>query len=141
MSTCRFLLLDGDHPVGVFTGGSLIVGAAARTDLVDPDRTEELARAQYRSLQRLLELPDDGRRLADPRRRLVLLRPGRGRADQHHRRRARQQPAVTRARDEDAFVAELLDSLGSYPPYFHRLGEANRRGPAATRPGSSTCRR
>ena len=35
-----------------------------------------------------------------------------------------------RARDEDAFVTELIGSLGSYPPYFHRLGEANRRGPA-----------
>ena len=54
-----FLLLDGDHPVGVFTGGSLIVGSVARTDLVDPARTEELARAQYRSVQRLLELPDE----------------------------------------------------------------------------------
>ena len=29
-----FLLLDGAREVGVFTGGSLIVGAAARTDLV-----------------------------------------------------------------------------------------------------------
>src|SRR6185437_1093908 len=28
-----FLLLDGEHPIGVFTGGSLIVGSAARTDL------------------------------------------------------------------------------------------------------------
>lgn len=28
-----FLLLDGSRPLGVFTGGSLVVGAAARTDL------------------------------------------------------------------------------------------------------------
>ncbi len=41
-----FLLLDGADPVGVFTGGSLLVGAVARTDLVDPARTEDLARAQ-----------------------------------------------------------------------------------------------
>jgi glyoxylase-like metal-dependent hydrolase (beta-lactamase superfamily II) len=54
-----FLLSDGQRPLGVFTGGSLLVGAAARTDLVDPDRTVELARAQYRSLQRLMSLPDD----------------------------------------------------------------------------------
>src|SRR5215207_6663269 len=53
-----YLLVDGDRPVGVFTGGSLIVGAAARTDLVDPDRTEELARAQYASLRRLATLPE-----------------------------------------------------------------------------------
>ena len=54
-----FLLLDGPAPVGVFTGGSLLVGSAARTDLVSPDRTEELARAQYRSLRRLTGLGDD----------------------------------------------------------------------------------
>ena len=32
-----FELLDGSSTLGVFTGGSLIVGSAARTDLVDPD--------------------------------------------------------------------------------------------------------
>jgi glyoxylase-like metal-dependent hydrolase (beta-lactamase superfamily II) len=53
-----FLLLDGAREIGVFTGGSLIVGAAARTDLVSPGRTVELARAQYRSLRRLAELDD-----------------------------------------------------------------------------------
>src|SRR5438876_945517 len=38
-----FLLLDGDRELGVFTGGSLIVGAAARTDLLGAERTDELA--------------------------------------------------------------------------------------------------
>jgi len=124
-----FLLLDGDHPVGVFTGGSLIVGAVARTDLVDPARTEELARAQYRSVQRLLELPDE-----------VAVWPTHGAgsfcsAPTEAERTStigaeRAGNPVMRARDEDAFVTELIDSLGTYPPYFHRLGEANRRGPA-----------
>ncbi|MGW3468973.1 hypothetical protein ACWDKQ_10990 [Saccharopolyspora sp. NPDC000995] len=45
-----FLLLDGDRPAGVFTGGSLLVGAAARTDLVSPQQTEALARRQHRRL-------------------------------------------------------------------------------------------
>lgn len=54
-----FELLDGAETLGVFTGGSLLVGSAARTDLVAPERTEELARAQYRSLQRLAKLADD----------------------------------------------------------------------------------
>jgi rhodanese-related sulfurtransferase len=34
------------------------------------------------------------------------------------------------ADDEDSFVREMLASLGSFPPYFHRLAEVNRRGPA-----------
>jgi rhodanese-related sulfurtransferase/glyoxylase-like metal-dependent hydrolase (beta-lactamase superfamily II) len=123
-----FLLLDGDHPVGVFTGGSLLVGAVARTDLVDPARTEELARAQYRSVRRLLELPDE-----------VAVWPTHGTgsfcsAPAGSERTStigaeRKGNPVMRARDEDTFVAELIDSLGSYPPYFHRLGEANRLGP------------
>ena len=41
------------------------------------------------------------------------------------------------APDEDAFARALLASLGSYPAYFARLGEVNRRGPAllAGKPG------
>jgi hydroxyacylglutathione hydrolase len=124
-----FLLLDGAHPVGVFTGGSLLVDAVARTDLVDPNRTEELARAQYRSVQRLLELPDKvavwpthgaGSFCAAPASADRISTIGTERAGN----------PLLQAPDEDTFVAELIGSLGSYPPYFARLGEANRRGPA-----------
>jgi len=124
-----FLLLDGTQPVGVFTGGSLLVGAVARTDLVVPARTEQLARAQYRSVQRLLELPDD-----------VAVWPTHGAGSFCAAPAGAQRTStigveratnpLLGARDEDAFVAQLLASLGSYPPYFRRLGEANRRGPA-----------
>ena len=36
--------------------------------------------------------------------------------------------------DEDRFVEQLLGSLGSHPPYFLRLAEINRRGPAVLDP-------
>jgi hydroxyacylglutathione hydrolase len=123
-----FLLLDGQTPLGVFTGGSLIVGAAARTDLVAPERTEELARAQYHSLQRLLSLPDEvavwpthgaGSFCSAP--------PGADRTSTIGRERATN--PLLAAADEEAFVAALLGSLGSFPEYFRRLGEINRRGP------------
>jgi len=81
-----FLVLDGSAPVGVFTGGSLLVGSAARTDLVSPDLTEELARAQYRSLQRLARLGDDVA-VWPTHDRVVLLRPARVGTDQFHRSR------------------------------------------------------
>ena len=124
-----FLLLDGHLPLGVFTGGSLLVGAAARTDLVDPGRTEELARAQYRSLHSLITLPDEvavwpthgaGSFCSAP--------PGAERTSTIGREKATN--ALLRLPDEEAFVAALLASLGSFPPYFLRLGEVNRRGPA-----------
>jgi rhodanese-related sulfurtransferase/glyoxylase-like metal-dependent hydrolase (beta-lactamase superfamily II) len=124
-----FLLLDGERTIGVFTGGSLIVGSVARTDLVDPDRTEVLARAQYRSVQRLLELPDDGAVWPTHGAGSFCAAPAGGdRTSTIGVERAAN--PLLRAPDEDAFVAELLAGLGSYPPYFRRLGEANRRGPA-----------
>ncbi|MGQ0843154.1 MAG: MBL fold metallo-hydrolase [Sporichthyaceae bacterium] len=124
-----FQILDGARTVGVFTGGSLIVGSAARTDLVDPSRTEELARLQYRSLQRLAALPEDvqvwpthgaGSFCSAP--------PGAARTSTVGTEKTAN--ALLRAPSEDEFVARLLAALGSYPAYFDRLGELNRRGPA-----------
>jgi glyoxylase-like metal-dependent hydrolase (beta-lactamase superfamily II) len=113
----------------VFTGGSLLVGAAARTDLVAPDQTEPLARAQYRSLRRLATLPDAtavypthgaGSFCAVPRRAARTTTIARENATN----------PLLAAEDEDAFVTRLLDGFGTFPPYFLRLAERNRRGPA-----------
>jgi hydroxyacylglutathione hydrolase len=123
-----FLLLDGDREVGVFTGGSLIVGSAARTDLVAEDRTEELARAQYASLHRLATLPGEvavwpthgaGSFCSAP--------PGAERNSTIATELATN--PLLQLPDENSFVSKLLGSLGSYPPYFGRLGEINRIGP------------
>ena len=134
-----FEVLDGASTLGVFTGGSLIVGSAARTDLVSPERTEDLARAQYRSLQRLARLDDDvavwpthgaGSFCSAP--------PGAERTSTIGAERATN--TLLRAASEDAFVRQLLDSLGTFPPYFHRLGEVNRRGPALVEEGDGLAR-
>src|SRR6201991_1696092 len=123
-----FLVNDGGSPVGVFTGGSLIVGSAARTDLLGPERTDELARAQFRSLQRLAQLPDPtavwpthgaGSFCSAP--------PGAERTSTIGRELASN--PLLRIDDEDRFIEQLLGSLGSHPPYFLRLAEVNRRGP------------
>src|SRR5438132_14360194 len=55
-----FLLADGDRPLALFSGGALLPGGVARTDLIGSDQTERLARQLYRALhERLLTLPDD----------------------------------------------------------------------------------
>ena len=124
-----YLLTDGDRPRAVFTGGSLLVGAVARTDLTDPADTEALTRALWRSINReLLSLPDD-----------VALFPTHGAgsfcsaaggaqrwSSIGHERRAN---PLLQIEDEDRFVRAVLDGLGSYPPYFLRLREMNRLGP------------
>lgn len=124
-----FLLLDGDRPLGVFTGGSLLVGSAARTDLVDPDRVEELARAQYRSLRRLAALPDDVAVWPTHGAGSFCSAPAGARRSSSIGAEKAGNPLLAAA-EEDAFVALLLGSLGSYPPYFRRLSEVNRQGPA-----------
>jgi rhodanese-related sulfurtransferase/glyoxylase-like metal-dependent hydrolase (beta-lactamase superfamily II) len=124
-----YLLLDGAQVLGVFTGGSLLVGAAARTDLSGPEQTEPLARAQFASLGRLLTLPDAtpvypthgaGSFCSAP--------PGAERTTTIGRERAAN--PLLAAGDEDGFVKTLLASLGTFPGYFLRLPEENRRGPA-----------
>jgi len=123
-----FLLLDATRPLGVFTGGSLMVGSAARTDLVDPDRTEELARAQYHSLQRLVQLDDDVAVWPTHGGGSFCAAPSEARRTSTIGEQKTTNPLLSAA-DEDDFVRSLLGSLGSYPPYFRRLAEQNRRGP------------
>ena len=124
-----YLLLDGARIAGVFTGGSLMVGTAGRTDLVGPEQTVPLARAQYHSLQRLMELPDE-----TP----VWPTHGAGsfcsaasggqRVSTIGQERATN--PLLQVQDEDAFVEALLGSLGTFPDYFLRLGAINHQGPA-----------
>jgi hydroxyacylglutathione hydrolase len=121
-------LRDGSRTIGVFTGGSLLVGSAARTDLVSPERTEELARAQYRSLQRLARL-DDATAVWPTHGAGSFCSAPSGRARTSTIGQERATNTLLRAASEEDFVQQLLGSLGSYPPYFDRLGEVNRRGP------------
>ncbi len=126
------LILDGTTPVGVFTGGSLIVGSAARTDLLGADRTAELARAQYASLQRLAMLPEQtavwpthgaGSFCSAP--------PGADRTSTIGQEKATN--SLLAAPDADAFAEALTGGLGTYPAYFDWLAEVNRRGPDVLR--------
>jgi len=124
-----YLLSDGASPVALFSGGSLLVGAVARTDLISPEQTEILARSLYRSIRdQLLSLPDD---LAvyptHGAGSFCSVEPGGERVTTIGRERT-SNPLLA-AVDEDAFVARLLGGFGSFPPYFLELREVNRRGP------------
>ncbi|WP_369368451.1 rhodanese-like domain-containing protein [Streptomyces sp. CG4] len=87
------------------------------------------SRAQYRSLRRLTRLPDEtavwpthgaGSFCSAP--------PGTERTTSIGAEK--QANPLLAAPDEEAFVSRLSASLGSYPAYFDRLAELNRRGPA-----------
>ncbi|TAN33953.1 MBL fold metallo-hydrolase [bacterium] len=55
-----YLLLEADRPRALFSGGAVMVGAIARTDLLGPHMAVHLALEALRTLQvRLRGLPDD----------------------------------------------------------------------------------
>ena len=55
-----YLLIDGKRPRALFSGGAVMVGAIARTDLLGPHLAVHLAMEALRTLQvRLRGLPDD----------------------------------------------------------------------------------
>ncbi len=125
---------DGDGHAGpaVFTGGSLLFGSVGRTDLVDPARTEELTRAQYRSARRLAdELPDEtsvfpthgfGSFCSSG--------PATGGDDSTIGVERTRNDALT-VDDEDVFVERLVAGLTAYPAYYAHMAPLNRQGPGA----------
>ena len=130
-----YLLLDGAVPVALFSGGSLLVDSVARTDLIAPDQTEFLARELWRSLhERILSLPDDLPVYPTHGAGSFCSAPSGSERTTTIGRERRANPLLA-APDGDAFVKQLLDGLGTYPPYFTRLREANRRGPQLYGPG------
>jgi glyoxylase-like metal-dependent hydrolase (beta-lactamase superfamily II) len=123
-----FVLERDGTDVALFSGGSLMVGTIGRTDLCGPDLTEPLAHDMFHSLRRLDGLPDS-----------LPVYPTHGTGSfcsasgagslTSTLGRERATNALFRIDDEDTFVAALVAGFGSFPAYFLRLPELNRRGP------------
>lgn len=122
---------DGEADVAVFTGGSMLFGSVGRTDLIAATRTEELTRAQFRSVRRLAEQLDDD----------TTVRPTHGfgsfcssgdtsGVDDSTIAREREQNQALTIDDEDEFVATLLAGLDAHPAYYAHMAPLNRAGPA-----------
>jgi hydroxyacylglutathione hydrolase len=116
-------------PSALFTGGALMVGGAARTDLLGADLAVPLAQRLYHSIHyKLLRLPDD-----------VTIYPTHGSgsfcaAPAVAERsttigRERQWNPLVQAREDADFIARALSDLPSYPAYFKYLRRINQSGP------------
>jgi hydroxyacylglutathione hydrolase len=116
--------------VAVFTGGSLLFGATGRPDLLGPEHTDTLVRAQHASAHRLAALlPDDT---------AVMPTHGFGSfcsATQSEATDstigAERESNPVLVQDEETYVRELLDGLADYPAYYAHMAPLNAAGPGA----------
>ena len=125
-----FLLVEPDDrtPTALFSGGALIVGGAARTDLLGHEHTLGLAHDLYQTIHdKLLKLPDEVNVFpthgagsfcvapASPDRTSTI---GRERQTNH----------LALAQNEEEFVKRSLTGLPLYPTYYKYMREINQHG-------------
>jgi hydroxyacylglutathione hydrolase len=112
-------------PAAIFTGGALIVGGAARTDLLGQHFTRPLTQLLYHTLHdKLLHFPDEVAVYPTHGAGSFCNVPGSSERVTTIGRERRGNPLAL-ARSEDEFVAQALDDLPSYPAYFAYLRAVN----------------
>lgn len=125
-----FLVVEPDSkmPSALFSGGALIVGGAARTDLLTPELTQPLARHLYHTIHnKLLKLPDELE---------VFPTHGAGSfcvAPTSSDRtttigRERKSNALAQPQSEEEFVERASNGLPSYPTYYKYMRGINQKG-------------
>jgi hydroxyacylglutathione hydrolase len=126
-----FLIVDPDSkaPSALFSGGALIVGGAARTDLLTPELTKPLAQQLYHTIhEKLLKLPDSLDVFPTHGAGSYCIAPASSeRTTTIGNERVTNSLAL--AHSEREFVQRALMGLPSYPTYYKYLREVNQRGP------------
>ena len=123
-----YAILVEAEVVAVFSGGSLLVGSAGRTDLLGEDRAEQLARLQYGSVHRLAGLPDETDLYPTHGEGSFCTASGAGRSVSTIGLERRTNPVLAYP-DPDAFVAGQLAGLQPFPAYYAHMGPINLMGP------------
>jgi len=125
-----FLIVEanGKTPSALFSGGALIVGGAARTDLLSHELTHPLASHLYHTIHdKLLKLPDELNVFpthgagsfcvapASPERTTTI-------------GRERKTNMLAQPQSEEEFIRRSLMGLPAYPTYYKYMREINQRG-------------
>ena len=125
-----FVLVEPDKktPSALFSGGALIVGGGARTDLLSPELTHPLAHHLYHTIHdKLLKLPDElevfpthgsGSYCVAPVSSDRVTTIG----------RERKTNALAQSQTEEEFIQRALTGLSSYPIYYKFMREINQKG-------------
>jgi hydroxyacylglutathione hydrolase len=119
---------DGKTPSAMFSGGALIVGGAARTDLLSEELTSPLAGSLYHTIHdKLLKLPDElnvfpthgaGSFCVAPSSPDRVTTIGRERATN----------PLAQPQSEEEFIQRSLTGLPAYPTYYKYMRQINQRG-------------
>ena len=118
------------EPVALFTGGSLLVGAVGRTDLLGADRAEDLGRAMFRSLREAVLPHEDFVGVYPTHGSGSLCSTGISATPSTTIGFERRYNALLRHDDAEAFVRALLHGQPAFPAYFARMRPINQAGPA-----------
>jgi len=126
-----FLVEEQGEPTAIFTGGALIMGGAARVDLLGSRVAPFLARWLYQTIHgKLLKLPDSVR--------VYPTHGGGSFCSAAAPAGDKTSTTIGEEREHNPFAAEVEESsfvkfaltgLGSYPSYYKRMADINRRGP------------
>jgi hydroxyacylglutathione hydrolase len=129
-----YVIHAGSNPSALFSGGSLIVGGAARTDLISPVVTDQLTRAQYRTLKTAFSaLPDKTGLYPTHGGGSFCSAGGTGGSRTSTLGAERSSNPLLAFDNEDAFAAWFPTTFPSAPAYYFRMRAFNQAGPRLRR--------
>jgi len=119
---------DGKTPSALFSGGALIVGGAARTDLLGHELSQPLARHLYHTIHdKLLGLPDELEVFpTHGAGSFCVALPSSDRTTTIGRER--KMNTLAQSQTEEEFVKHALTGLPSYPTYYKYMRAINKNG-------------
>lgn len=121
--TSYLVIVDGQE-TALFSGGSLLVGSAGRSDLLGGARAESLARLQYGSVNRLAALPDSVELYPTHGAGSFCTTSSAGKTSSTIGEERRASPVLA-YEDVESFVKGELSGLLAYPDYYRHMGPLN----------------
>ena len=119
-----------DDPAILFTGGSLLVGAVGRTDLLGEERALPFAHDQFRTIHDVVLRHEDFVGVFPTHGAGSLCSTGIASTPFSTIGYERRHNPMVRATDIDAFARALLAGQPAFPAYFARMRPTNQAGPA-----------
>ncbi len=119
----------GTDPAILFSGGSLLVGAVGRTDLLGDEHAEPYARAMYRSIHEVVLAHEDHVAVHPTHGAGSLCATGIASTPTTTIGYERRHNQLLHASDIEAFVRRLTRGQPAVPRYFARMRPTNQAGP------------